>query len=87
MGNVGEFYPENLHRIFVLNTGWLVNMMFAFGRTFMTKRMLDKYVVASYADLKKYIDDDQLLKVLGGDADMDFDYDREVELDEKRHAK
>jgi hypothetical protein len=35
----GYYYPENLYRIFVLNVGWIVNVMFAFGRTFMTKRM------------------------------------------------
>jgi hypothetical protein len=84
MGNIGEYYPENLYRIFVLNVGWIVNVMFAFARTFMTKHMLDKYIVAKYDDLLDHVDSDQLIQILGGNNEYEFDFDKEVNLEESK---
>ncbi len=88
MGNVGYYYPENLCKIYVNNVGWVVNLMFAFARTFMTKRMLDKYVVVHYKEtLLEAVEADQLLEILGGESTFVFDFDEEVKKDKERAAK
>jgi hypothetical protein len=53
-------------KIFVINAGWVVNILWGFVATFMSKRTLSKYVITNEQDLINYFDEDQLLPEYGG---------------------
>jgi hypothetical protein len=45
--------------------------------------MLDKYIVARPEDLLEYVNPDQLLSSIGGDAEFEWDFDAEVQLEKE----
>jgi hypothetical protein len=66
-----NYYPERLHRLFIINCPWYFSAIYNIFKPFIDKRTRDKFVILGYdylSVLLEYIDVSQIPSDFGGDA-------------------
>ena len=79
------YYPERLFRAFVLYSPWVFRMVWKMVSGLLTDNTKSKIVVpgwyesAKYETFQEYIDKDKLDKRFGGDLEISYSYQWEIE--------
>jgi hypothetical protein len=85
---LGDHYTERLAKVYVMNLGWGLSMIWSFMKHFLAQTTVDKYNILSggektiKAELSKAIDPSQLPKDFFGDLDHNFKFDTIVAEEE-----
>jgi hypothetical protein len=86
---LGDHYTERLAKVYVMNLGWGLSMIWSFLKPFLAASTIAKYNILNGKDsqnreaLAKDIDVSQLPKEFLGDKDYQFDLEKEIQEDEK----
>eukprot|EP00127_Corallochytrium_limacisporum_P001872 Clim_evm27s88 gene=Clim_evmTU27s88 len=76
---LGTYYPERLHRAYLINAPWLFHTFFRMIKVFLAKRTAEKAVFVSgkkgkvFEQLTQWIDPSQLESDFGGEIDSTWD--------------
>jgi hypothetical protein len=82
---LGEYYAERIHQIFVLNPPWTFGVCWGFLKPLLPPHVVQKYAVLNSSgkelrkDISQYIDPDQL--AFYGTNDLKFDLETQIKLE------
>jgi hypothetical protein len=88
---LGDHYTERLAKVYVMNLGWGLSLIWKFLKPFLAKSTIEKYVILNGNDklvcqeLIKDIDPSQMPKEFFGESDCKFNFDT-ITAEEDRYV-
>lgn len=82
---LGIYYTERSHKIYVLNAGWGLSFIWSFVKSFLPQHVIDKYIFLSGDDIKKelskFIDEKDL--IFYGKKELKWDLKEEERIEKE----